>query len=843
MKNCPACHTPNDPSNRFCQQCGQALDSVVLVAGPPSPALSQTAILHRATRVQKPHQSASLDALFAINPKLVIGRAPDCDICLQHPTVSRYHALLERTPEGLKLTDLGSVNGLYLDGKRISQPILLGEHQRVGIGPFLFTLIGNTIHSIDSSRSLRLEARVLEKEVLVGRGQKRKLLDNINLVVDPGEFVCLLGPSGSGKSTLMDCLNGRRRATAGQVLANGEDFYQHFDNFRQSLGYVPQKDIVHTQLSVYRALSYTASLRLPTDTDQSERDSRVEEVLREMELVANRSTLVGQLSGGQIKRVSLGAELLARPCLLYIDEATSGLDAGTEARMMRLFRQLADEGRSLICITHNVDNVDQCHLVLLLNRGKLVFYGPPSELPAYFGVKRVSEVYDRLLDQSPEAWEQDFRQSSLYEEYVAKRLAEGLRPTLADEVDPEPEVPELPARLQVFLNNLGGAAAALPSKFPLLAQRLHELTEAAERARKLVRPASEAWHQFKILTRRYTELILSDRRSVRLLLLQAPIVALFVLLGFFDRPYESLIPTTRHLTREERQALLGLRGILMTVHDQTELTPEEQQLLKSIQVPGPTGPISAARALEEFDRVHLIDILLDSPQPVVPYDMMVNPTYTYMLLYIIVIAIFWFGCSNAAKEIVKESSIYSRERAVNLQIVPYLASKFLVLSVICAVQTLLLMVVIYGALEGLHLALHHDLPPAAYRLSYLPQYCLLLLLSLSGVALGLLLSACVTTPDQANALLPYVFIPQMILGGGVIMVKEGVLLWLAMATSPIYWCYRGVRRGVPEMPVTSPFHIDYSDNIWLAGAAIVVQMVVLLGLTAWFLRRQDVLER
>src|SRR5204863_6816589 len=101
--------------------------------------------------------------------------------------------------------------------------------------------------------------------------------------VEPGEFVSLLGPSGSAMSTLMDCLNGRRRATTGKVLANGDDFYRHFDSFRQSLGYVPQKDIVHAQLTVYRALYYTARLRLPTDTDPSVLHARIVALVREME--------------------------------------------------------------------------------------------------------------------------------------------------------------------------------------------------------------------------------------------------------------------------------------------------------------------------------------------------------------------------------------------------------------------------------------------------------------------------------------------------------------------------------------------------------------------------------
>src|SRR5258708_32999618 len=103
--------------------------------------------------------------------------------------------------------------------------------------------------------------------------------------------------------------------------------------------------------------------------------------MKQMELVPHRDTWIANLSGGQIKRVSLGAELLAEPSLLFIDEATSGLDAGTERRMMDLFRELADDGRSLVCITHNVDNVERCHLVLILAHGKLIFCGPPKEAP------------------------------------------------------------------------------------------------------------------------------------------------------------------------------------------------------------------------------------------------------------------------------------------------------------------------------------------------------------------------------------------------------------------------------------------------------------------------------
>src|SRR5262249_25226590 len=154
-------------------------------------------------------------------------------------------------------------------------------------------------------------------------------------------------------------------------------------------------------------------------------------------------------------------------------------------------------------------------------------------------------------------------------------------------------------------------------------------------------------------------------------------------------------------------------------------------------------------------------------------------------------------------------AIYSRERAVNLRIGPYLMSKFIVLAIISAVQTLLFMLVLYGVLEGLHYFAGQDAPPAEYMLDYPEQVGGLLLLAGARVALGLLLSACVASPDRASALLPYVLIPQMILGGGVIMIKEGIIYWLAVIFSPVYWAFRAIRVGECELPADMHFHMDY----------------------------------
>ncbi len=815
MRTCPSCAAAAAPEDQFCRACGRPLeaaptaDATVRWSGPLPPR-------------REPRSAVALETLFARNPQVIIGRAPDCDICLPHPSISRYHALLERTPAGLRLRDLNSVNGTFVGGARVVEPVYVAERERVGIGPFLFALNNGLLTSLDSSRSLRLEARGLERVVPVPGGGK-KLLTNIDLAIEPGEFVCLLGPSGSGKSTLMDALNGRRRATGGQVLANGEDFYQHFDSFRQSLGYVPQKDIVHTQLTVYRALYYTAQLRLPDDTAPAELRARVEDVLREMELVPHRDTLVGNLSGGQIKRVSLGAELLARPCLLYIDEATSGLDAGTEARMMRLFRALADEGKSIVCITHNIDNVDRCHLAAVLLRGRLVYYGPPSEAPAYFGVARLGEVYDRLADKEPEVWEKEFAASSLYEECVARRRGE-----------PPPAEGRTPAVSPggPFVNLLTPPARGREA----LAEHLRRLTAGGVKVRELLTPLADGLRQFQVLTMRYAELLLGDRRSMGLLWLQAPLVALFILFGFANKPYDSKLPAPQ-LDEQERHAV---EGMIHLGHQLKENAPgvTEWEGLERVKLPtkGEGAPANArdlVHAAQRLEESHMLDHMLEMQG-------VIDPRYNYMLLNLLAITVMWFGCNNAAKEIVKEEAIYGRERAVNLGIGPYLGSKFLLLSVVSALQTLLLLGVVFGGLYLLHLAFGHALPWPGYRLGFPGEFGVLALLSMVGVAAGLLLSACVNSPDRANALLPYVLIPQIILSGGLLPVRHEPLHTLAVTLSPVYWAYRGVHRGATHLPAELPMHMDYDDSVAIACLALVVQMVVLLGLTAWFLRRKDV---
>ena len=160
MKSCSSCRTENADANKFCQQCGRPLDADV--AGRRHRPLDRRPA--RAARLG-PVPAVPVEKLFAAKARIVIGRGADCDVVLPHPLVSRYHALLERRPDGLRLSDLSSVNGVFVAGRRITDPVLVKEGEQVGIGPFLFSLRQGVIHSLDNGRSLRLEARGLEKAV------------------------------------------------------------------------------------------------------------------------------------------------------------------------------------------------------------------------------------------------------------------------------------------------------------------------------------------------------------------------------------------------------------------------------------------------------------------------------------------------------------------------------------------------------------------------------------------------------------------------------------------------------------------------------------------------------
>jgi len=467
---------------------------------------------------------------FTENKIMTIGRNKDNNIVLPAPTVSSFHAEVEKVGQRYRVRDLHSSNGTFVNGKSISGEVWVQPGEAIQIGPYRFVVDEKAFSQSDQSEGgVRVEVIGLNKWV----NKNLNIIQDISLVFEPKEFIVVVGQSGGGKSTLVDAITGYRPATHGRVLVNGSiDVYKEFDAIRSIIGYVPQKDIIHMELTVFQALDYAAQLRMPPDTTKQERIKRIEEVLGELDLSHRRDTQISQLSGGQQKRVSIGVELLTKPGLFFLDEPTSGLDPGMETELMRLMRRLADQGRTIVMITHATKNVMLADKVVFLARGGyLTWFGPPEEALSYFDQYRTERdrrsspmefdhIYTQLdrdeLGQAPD-WAKRFRENQAYNKYIAEPLKKSGASTTQRKQSPQ-------------------AASKLPNQ------------------QKQV----SALRQFFILSGRNIKILTRDKFSMALLLLTAPLMASldFVLangagrnpLAFKDGSFNNLIITLIVLT-------------------------------------------------------------------------------------------------------------------------------------------------------------------------------------------------------------------------------------------------------------------------------------------------------
>jgi len=324
--------------------------------------------------------------------RITIGRASDNDVVLGDLQVSRRHARLERIDGAWRLTDLGSRNPTLVNGIPVAGKTALTDGDRLTLGGTDLRVDGDNLVASGGERA-RLVAADVDYAV-----PGRSLLAGINLDLRPGQLVAVVGPSGAGKSTLLKVLSGELAPTNGQISYDGYDMYRQRSAVARRIGVVPQDDVVHARLTARGALSYAAKLRLPDDTSLAERRRRVSETLDEVGLTDHARTPIHRLSGGQRKRVSIALELLTAPSLLMLDEPTSGLDPALDKQIMARLRELADAGRTVVVVTHNVANLDGCDLVLLLAPGGIpVFSGRPAELRARFGTADWAEIFDRVI--------------------------------------------------------------------------------------------------------------------------------------------------------------------------------------------------------------------------------------------------------------------------------------------------------------------------------------------------------------------------------------------------------------------------------------------------------------
>jgi ABC-type multidrug transport system ATPase subunit/pSer/pThr/pTyr-binding forkhead associated (FHA) protein/uncharacterized membrane protein len=579
--------------------------------------------------------------------RITSGRDPDNDVVLASPTVARHHAVIQQYDAQTHLLKALDGNRVLVNGAPV-QSAHLQRNDMVQIGPHLLTYDGTTLVQY-ASQGYRVDVVGLHKEVKSKTGRLR-LLDDINLTILPREFVALVGGSGAGKSTLLDALNGFRPAQ-GQVLINGRDLYQHYDEFRSQLGYVPQHDILPLSLTVEAALEYAAQLRLAADITPQERAERITRALETVELNSDRirQTRISRLSGGQRKRVSIAAELLADPKLFFLDEPASGLDPGLEKKLMHTLRKLADEGRTVILITHATDNITQVDHVAFLSQGKLVYFGPPAGAQDYFEVTHFADIYEKI-EKFGDEWRRVFTQEKpqAYQDYVVKRQR-----TLPKPADHSGQRPGPRHRI------------------------------------------GQSFRQLGVLSRRMIRLIFSDP------------VALFVLL--FVMPFVAV----QQILVSERYELVGDPSIL--------------------------GDL--ARAAERLTSNYLP--ALDS----------------HTFLFGMAMLAFLVGAFGGSQELIKERPTYLRERMINLGLLPYLTSKFLIFGLFALVQVALYVGV---------LALGLDLPSEGWLLPGPVELGVTLFLTvMTGIATGLLISALSPNATVAMYLVLIAVFFQNLFGGAV----------------------------------------------------------------------------
>lgn len=578
----------------------------------------------------------------------LIGREQPCDLFLDYPDISRQHARLEFARGKARLVDLDTANGTFVNRQRVTGSCEIQPGDTVAFGKQLFLIEADfSLRKIDD-RAVVVEARNLVVDV-----PGRRLLDDVSLTILPTEFVGLMGPAGAGKTTLMKAFNGYTTPTDGAILYDGVDLYANYFRFNRRMGYVPQDDIIHRDLTVREALTYTARLRLP-GLGRKAIKARVVSVIERLSLGGLENSQIGSpeksvLSGGQRKRVNLGMELLADPAVLFLDEPTSGLSAHDALAVMKNLRQIADEGKAILLTIHQpgLEAYRLMNRVVLIGRdpgtrdaGQLVYFGPAYPDAVTFFNPALQREIDAGSEPTPDE--------------ILSGLAK--RPTR-----------EWAARYE---------ASELFTEFvDMRAKRRCEF-ESHEAAPDYLPPVGDnSIAQWWTLCCRGLRIKIKDRTNTIVLLAQAPIVAVLIVLIF---------------GKDARQ----------------RVTDESWQTTTSA---------------------------------------------TTMALFIMVLSSIWFGCSNAAREIVGEWAIYHRERMVNLKLATYIGSKFAILAMLCALQCGILtgVVIWQGGLKSDPLRL----------------FLTLLLMANVGVGIGLLVSAFARTSEVAVGMLPIILIPMIVLGG------------------------------------------------------------------------------
>ena len=628
--------------------------------------------------------------------RYVIGRDPNCDIVIGHPSVSRNHCVITNEGGVYYIADNNSVNGVILNGRPLNKKQPLERMDKITIADVTLVFDEGSLYLLTSAGGVSISAQSITKKVK-SKGGEKLITNNVSLNIEPGEFVAIVGGSGAGKTTLLNCLSGMTDFTSGDVLINGISIKANNRGVRSIIGYVPQNDIVYDSLTLERMLLHSAKLRMPKDTSKAEIEQKIQETLEMVELTEHRHTLISRLSGGQKKRASIAVELLASPKLFFLDEPSSGLDPGTEKNLMAMLKRLAESGRTVITVTHTVQNINMCdRLICMGNGGLLCYSGKPALALDFFGKQNLTDIYDDLNDNSKEV-------SARFEQ----QFGEAGEATLGDAID--------------------------------------------EKEKKHLIP--ECLRQFRVLTARYAEITVKSKMRLLLLLLMPVVLTILVCLAF--------------------QADGNIFNYLGITIDRT----------------------------------------------ILPFEVAED---TMKLMFSFSCAAFWVGIFNSVQEVSKERKIYERERFTGVKAVPYIFSKFVVIGVLCFVQTVIMVAMLIffsnttatidgdiNSVTALALGMREGGIVFENAL-WLEIFITTFLSLLSAMCLGLAVSSAVSN-EMALVICPVCLLPQ-ILFSGVASPLSGFTEWI----SNIITCRWACISYFTSSGLNSMFaSVQYESGMWI----------------------------
>jgi ABC-type multidrug transport system ATPase subunit/pSer/pThr/pTyr-binding forkhead associated (FHA) protein len=373
--------------------------------------------------------------------EVVIGRNEN--LRLREGSVSRRHASLFRAKRGWALLDHGSLNGVYLNGARIEEPVYLQKNDVIRIADYYFVFLESELlcymdaenpvqpkaapapavpearpvnekgqepvqpkaapaPAVPEDRPVNEEGLSvwIEERNVWQRAKKKTLLRDIRLNISSGSMVLILGGSGAGKTTFMNAVMGYEPAE-GQIRYKGTDIYKEYEQMKYEIGYVPQEDLLRKNDSVYDTLLNAARMRLPV-MKKEEYEQHVEETLHLLGLERLRDSLVVKLSGGQRKRLSIAVEYVGNPSLFFLDEPDSGLDGTMARQLWENLRAIADQGKIVMVISHSPDRAFKLFDKIIVlakddqEEGRLVYYGSPRDACTFFEVESLEEIVQRI---------------------------------------------------------------------------------------------------------------------------------------------------------------------------------------------------------------------------------------------------------------------------------------------------------------------------------------------------------------------------------------------------------------------------------------------------------------